>query len=780
MNNKTGEHLGAVTSDNYGNQWERSKSADGSSEKESQRDRFQQRFYECGDQNAKEILGLPDDATNISMSLEQRSFISMLSPKDAVRLGDNLAITQQSSWGKVSVYGLVGVDGKYIYPFDHRLQNTVHQAACRELTSQVSNITELVERLQANNNLFAQQYIKSRNAAYITKYNEKVEDYHRWVVSQFRGSQSHADMMDAPSLRRAIYEQVVSEEKMSPEEIQAYEGFSAKKEDLVHQLSQSIRRSDESDSSNESRVRRRPFEMVGDKMTNVEKRIALISKMQYLSRERDDEAMQQVIADRVSKANLPKGSDEKEYLRRALVDIEELLARGNKRVHDSDASIAKADELNGQSDNSKADGTSTGKTKEALLTDEQRDCLAQFVQLCTDYYGNLMPKLEEASFFYGESDDRYARLKVEEKFGSAAQRRQDGREFAEENCLDELKEIKLGIAQALDSSVTVNNWLDTYILPTGVLVWTNHSQRFKVHGESALSDLYHAQMPSEEAWAVWQRLWLSHSGQGQYGAVTRLAINNVVRRDVDANIDNLKLADFDTYDFLVKSNLEVNDLLDESGNFTGQPTSDNIEFLKAVMPYAGDFVRRVSVVSRSVLTAGEVLEHLDKLHAFLKGRLLYYRQPANKLFYPIHDQQHVVGDHGVNALGLRVAELSFEDFIGSEPAKEANRSALSEMVVDDLGMAIFDQLNFKQLTRFSRLLHLSDEINVPVYDITRGYGYSHDSSNSLGYASLNKHDRWIETQARLRPYFINELKKYFKGQVNGEVAAFMDSLKTRK
>lgn len=262
--------------------------------------------------------------------------------------------------------------------------------------------------------------------------------------------------------------------------------------------------------------------------------------------------------------------------------------------------------------------------------------------------------------------------------------------------------------------------------------------------------------------------------------MTRLAINNVVRRDVDANIDNLKLADFDTYDFLVKSNLEVNDLLDESGNFTGQPTSDNIEFLKAVMPYAGDFVRRVSVVSRSVLTAGEVLEHLDKLHAFLEGRLLYYHQPANKLFYPIHDQQRVVGDHGVNALGLRVAELSFEDFIGSEPAKEANRSALSEMVVDDLGMAIFDQLNSKQLTRFSRLLHLSDEINVPVYDITRGYGYGHDSSNSLGYASLNKHDRWIETQARLRPYFINELKKYFKGQANGEVAAFMDSLKTRK
>lgn len=763
MNNKTGEHLGAATSDNYGSQWERSdeQSTDSSTEKESRRDRFQQRFYERGDRNAKEILGLPDDVTNISMSLEQRSFISMLSPEDTVQFGDDLAIAQQSRWGKVLEYGLTSVDGTCIYPFDRKLQNTVHQAACKELTSQVPNIAGLVERLQADNDLLEQQYIKGRSAEYIAEYNERVEDYRSQVILQFRGDQPHADMMRASSLRRAIYEQVVSEGKMSPEEIRAYEGFSAKREGLVYQLSQSIRRDDEPDKSDEPRARRRPFEMVGDKMMKVEKRIALISKMQYLSRECDDEAMQQVIANRISKSNLPKGLDEEKYLRKALVDAKDLLARGNKRMNDEGA-----------------DKQPAVKTKEASLTDEQRDYLAQFVQLCTDYYGNIMPKLEEASFFYGASDDRYAELKVEEKFGNAAQRRREGREFAEEDCLDELKNIKLNIAQALDPSVTVNNWLDTYILPTGVLVWTNDSQRLRVRGVSALSDLYYAQMPSEGAWSAWRRLWLSRSGQGQYSAVTRSVINNVVRHDVDANVDNLKLADFDTYDFLAKSNLEVNDLLDESGNFMGQPTPDNVEFLRAVMPYAGEFVRRVSIVSRSVLTAKEVLSHRDKLQKFLKGRLPYYRQPVNKLFYPIHDQQNASATSG--ALGLRISELSPEDFIGDGAQKEANRTALSEMVVDDLGMAIFDQLNPRQLTRFSHLLHLPDEINIPVYDITRGYGYSRNGSNPLGYASLNKHDRWIETQGRLRPYFINELKKYLKGQANGEVAAFMDSLKTRK
>ena len=48
-----------------------------------------------------------------------------------------------------------------------------------------------------------------------------------------------------------------------------------------------------------------------------------------------------------------------------------------------------------------------------------------------------------------------------------------------------------------------------------------------------------------------------------------------------------------------------------------------------------------------------------------------------------------------------------------------------------------------------------------------------------------KQDVFTEEELKIKMYdeiinFINELKKYFKGQVNGEVAAFMDSLKTRK
>ena len=770
MNKAGGEHFNSTAPTDHTRQWEQHRV--GGSPENDQRREFQQRFYERGDKNAREVLGLDEDATAITMSLEQRSFMSMLSPENAVLL-DKSAV-RPSRLGAVSVHGLISMDGQCIYPFDHKLQNTVHQAVCKELAGQSSSVAEMVRYLQDDNAVIEQQYVKSRGMSYIAKYREEVDNYRDDIAAQFKGDLPHADMVKPLPLRRAISEQVVGEGKMSPEEAQAYCSFGARRDALVRQLSRSIYFKD--DKSGKPRAHELPFEMVGNKMLNVEKRLALIAKIQYLSRECDDEAMQQVIAGRISKSQLPEGLDENQYLRRAIVDLKKVLIQGNKKIQSSNAKNARDSDPSDQSNNSKTSNPSVNEAEEESLTSEQYACLAQFIQLCKSYYGDLMPRLEEASFFYGAPDNRYVKLKVEERFGDSAQRRREGRRIAEERSRDELESIKLHVAQALSSDVTADNWRDTYILPTGILVWTADSRKFGVHGQSALSNLYHAQMPSEDAWLVWSRLWLPTTGwRNQYSDIARSTINRVVRHDISANIDNLNATDFDMYNFLYENDVEINNLLDEAGNFMDQPTTNNVDFLRAVMPYAGGFVRRINA-DQSMITIHGVKEHLSELRKFFKGQLPYYRQPANQLFYPINDKRNSDAAPGVGALCIRVGQLLASDFDGDDPESATNRSLLSEMVCDDLGMAIFDRLNVNQITHFRSLLHLPNSINVPVHDISRGYGYD----RSRSYIPVNKRDRMIEMRTRLRPYFINEFAKYFAGHANQEMTKFIDGLKAHK
>lgn len=768
MNKAGGEHFSSTAPTDHTRQWEQHR--DGGSPENDQRREFQQRFYERGDKNAREVLGLDEDAMAITMSLEQRSFMSMLSPENAVSL-DKSAV-RPSRLGTVSVHGLISMDGQCIYPFDRKLQNTVHQAVCKELASQSSSVSEMVQHLQDGNALIEQQYSRSRSTFYVKEYNARVGDYYHSVTSRFKGNLTRDKMVGKPSWRRAISEQAVNEGKMSHDEAEAYCSFDAKKDDLVDQLKRSIGWQAGGDTGG-ANARRRSYEMLDEKMKNIEQHIALQAKMQYLSRRCDDEAMQQVIADRISRRR-PK-LDVEEDLDKAVADACKVIIRGNREKQRADSKRGRDQHSDGSAGNRRP--VKAPEINEVSLTEGQQSLLEQYKQLCFKYYGDLMPKLEEAAFFYGAPDKHYTELCVDKEFGNTSQRRQDCRKFAEESCRRELADIKLRIASTLNADITADNWRDTYILPTGILVWTADSRKFSVHGQSALSNLYRAQMPSEDAWSAWSRLWLPTTGRrNQYGDIARSTINRVVRHDIGANIDNLNATDFDMYNFLYENDVEINNLLDETGNFMDQPTTNNVDFLRAVMPYAGGFVRRINLANQSMITIHGVKEHLSELRKFFKGQLPYYRQPANQLFYPINDKRNSDAAPGVGALCIRVGQLLASDFDGDDPESATNRSLLSEMVCDDLGMAIFDRLNVNQITHFRSLLHLPNSINVPVHDISRGYGYD----RSRSYIPVNKKDRMIEMRTRLRPYFINEFAKYFAGHANQEMTKFIDGLNAHK